>query len=72
VAQVNQEIRDALLDTLLTQAESDTYPSSTILDMIESMLTPQALPRYATLLLDNVRASNYPSLDLIKRAQALT
>jgi hypothetical protein len=72
MAQINQEVRDALLDTLLSQAESDTYPSATILDIIESLLTPEALPRYATLLLENVRASNYPNLDLIKRAQALT
>ena len=72
MAEINQKVRDALLDTLLSQAESNNHPSATILDIIESLLTPEALPRYAALLLDNVRASNYPNLDLIKRAQALT
>lgn len=63
--------REALLEVLLSKVESENYPSSTILDVIESLLTPQDVPRYVDLLVDGVRDSQFPSISMIHRIQAL-
>jgi hypothetical protein len=63
--------REELLEALMAKVESDYYPSSTMLDMIESLLTPDDVPRYAEMLLERIRADEWPSIDMIKRVQAL-
>lgn len=63
--------REELLETLMEKVQSDNYPSSTMLDMIESLLGPDDVPRYAQMLLDRIREDEFPSIDMIKRVQAL-
>lgn len=61
--------RKELLSTLLDQADEDTYPSSTMLDIIESLLEPGETPAYAAMLMAKIRKDRYPSLSLIRRVQ---
>jgi hypothetical protein len=64
-------VRTRTLDLLLEQVEADTYPSSTMLDIIERLLTPEEVPEYAELLLAKVEADRYPSMSLVRRLVAL-
>jgi hypothetical protein len=63
--------REELLDLLLEKVEQDPYPSTTMMDMIEEMLTRDRMEAYARILMAKVSADNFPSLDLIARVKAL-
>ena len=65
------DIRGDLLAVLLRKVEQDQYPSSTMMDLIEEMLTPAELASYAHVLLDKIQADNFPSLDMVRRLSAL-
>jgi hypothetical protein len=72
VAQQPQEqIRQALLDELIGLIEKDTYPSTTFMNMVEEMLTPDDLERYSEVLLDKVRDEQYPSVSMLARIRNL-
>jgi hypothetical protein len=72
VAQQPQEqVRQALLDELIGLIEKDTYPSSTFMDMVEELLTPDDLERYTEVLLDKVRDEQYPSVSMLARIRNL-
>jgi hypothetical protein len=63
--------REELLDLLLEKVDQDPYPSTTMMDMIEEMLTRDRMEAYARILMAKVSADNFPSLDLIARVKAL-
>lgn len=63
--------RRALLETLLDTVQADPYPSSTMLDLVESMLKPDEVPAYADVLLDKVRNDRFPSIPMLSRIQNL-
>ena len=65
-------MRRAVVEALMDKVAADTYPSSTMLDMLESLLRPDEVREYAELLLNRVRADNFPSIPLLQRLQALT
>jgi hypothetical protein len=65
--QVNRE----LLDLLFSKVSADTYPSSTMLDIIERLLTPEDIEDYGRLLMEKISADTYPSMSLIRRVLAL-
>ena len=65
------DIRGNLLALLMKKVEQDQYPSATMMDMIEDQLTPDQVSEYARVLLDKVQGDTYPSIDLIRRLQAL-
>jgi hypothetical protein len=72
VAQQPQEqVREALLDQLITLISNDTYPSNTMMDMVEELLTPDDLERYTEVLLDKVRDEQYPSVSMLARIRNL-
>jgi hypothetical protein len=60
-------IRDAVLDVLLDKVENDRYPSPTMLDDIERILTPWRRDDYAEVLMAKVQQDRYPSHDHIER-----
>ncbi|MGZ4459632.1 MAG: hypothetical protein ACXVW9_10975 [Nocardioidaceae bacterium] len=66
-----ERVREALLEALLEKVESENYPSSTILNTIESLLTPESVPRYAAILIRGIQDSRFPSISMIHRLQAL-
>jgi hypothetical protein len=65
-------IRDAVLDLLLEKVETDRYPSPTMLDDIERILTPWRRDDYARVLLAKVRENRYPSRDMVQRLLRLS
>jgi hypothetical protein len=70
--ETQEMVRTEVLETLLTKVEADTYPSTTMLDIIESLIGPDEIDDYAEILLGKIRAENYPSLDLIRRLVTLS
>jgi hypothetical protein len=63
--------RRELMQVLLDKVAADTYPSVTMLDMIEDMLTPDDVEPYVEVLMDKIRDDNYPSIDLMSRVKEL-
>lgn len=61
------DARSALLRVLLDKVEADPYPSSTMLDFIESLLEQDEVADYVQHLVDRVRADTYPSIDMLRR-----
>lgn len=59
--------RQQLLDVLLTKVDADKYPSSTMLDLVEQLLTPDDEPAYVDVLMAKISEENYPSLSLVRR-----
>jgi PBP1b-binding outer membrane lipoprotein LpoB len=71
VAQPQEQVRQALLDTLINLISEDTYPSNTMMDMVEELLTPDDVERYTEVLLDKVRDEQYPSIPMLARIRDL-
>jgi len=63
----HDDARAELVATLLQKVKDDTYPSSTMLDLIEKLLTPEELPAYVVFLQDKIRDDQYPSMPLLMR-----
>jgi hypothetical protein len=66
------DTRAQLLELLLDKAEADQYPSSTMLDVIELLITPETAPAYADVLMAKIDGENYPSMSLVRRVLALS
>ena len=64
--------REQLFRLLLDKVEQDQYPSSTMLDMIEKIVTPDELPEYTEMLMAKIEGEQYPSYDLIQRLDVLS
>ncbi len=63
----NDMARAALVEALLEKVQNDRYPSITMLNQIESLLTPDETPAYVVMLQERIREDTYPSIPLIKR-----
>lgn len=66
------DVRMQLFQLLLDKVEQDTYPSSTMLDLIERLITPDEVANYAGVLMAKLQDDTYPSNSLIRRVMALT
>ena len=60
-------VRLQLFELLLDKVDEDTYPSSTMLDQIERLLTPEEVPAYAAVLMAKIDGDTYPSNSIIRR-----
>jgi hypothetical protein len=60
-------IRDQVLGVLLEKVDSDRYPSQSVMDDVERLLTPQRRDDYAQILLNKVRQDRFPSRGMIDR-----
>jgi hypothetical protein len=65
------DARAELVATLLEKVRDDQYPSTTMLDLIEDLLTPEETPAYVVFQQDRIRSERYPSMPLLKRLSAL-
>jgi len=63
--------RGELIATLLQKVQDDQYPSTTMLDLIEQLLTPEEYPAYVLALQDKLRAERYPSIPMLMRLAEL-
>lgn len=61
------DVRREMLRLLLSKVADDPYPSTTMLDMIEEMLTPEEVPAYAELLMQKIRRDRFPSVPMMNR-----
>lgn len=59
--------REQLLELLLSKVDSDKYPSSTMLDLVEQLLTPDDERAYAEVLMSKISDETYPSMSLVRR-----
>ena len=67
----NDDARAELVATLLEKVKEDPYPSTTMLDMIEELLTDEEIPAYVVFLQDRLRADRFPSIPMLKRLKDL-
>jgi hypothetical protein len=67
----HEDARTALVTTLLQKIKNDPYPSSTMMDMVEELLTPDEIPAYVVLLQDRLREDRFPSIPMLKRLKEL-
>jgi hypothetical protein len=67
MAQNKIDARGELVYLLLQKVDEDTYPSTTMMDLIEEMVTANERPDYISVLWDKVRDDKYPSLALMHR-----
>jgi hypothetical protein len=65
------DARAELVTTLLEKVRDDPYPSTTMLDLIEKLLTPEEQPTYVVLLQDKIRSERFPSMPLLIRLSQL-
>ncbi|TWD81694.1 hypothetical protein FB561_2815 [Kribbella amoyensis] len=72
MAEPEIDVRERLVDILLEKVADERFPSTTTLDLIESLLRPDEVPVYAQVLLRQVRSEPYPSLAMLRRIAALT
>jgi hypothetical protein len=66
------DLRAEIIDALMEKVDTDPYPSNTMLNMIEDLITPEELPRYAESLLRRIHSDNFPSIPMIARLKRLT
>jgi hypothetical protein len=64
-------VRRVILEELWRRVEKDIYPSATMLDRIECLMTRDDLPAYVAMLMRRIRPVEHPSIDLINRVVAL-
>lgn len=64
------DLHREVLQVLLDKIEEDPFPSVTMMDMAEEMLSEEDLAPYAEILMDKVRADRFPSIDMLKRISA--
>ena len=65
-------VREEVLDVLLEKIRNDRYPSTTMMDDVEQILTPWRREDYADVLLEKVRENRYPSRSMIQRLLRLS
>ena len=68
--ELQDEVRTRLLELLLDKVHADTYPSLTMLDIIEQLLKPENVGDYVEVLMAKIEDENYPSYELVNRVMA--
>jgi hypothetical protein len=67
----HDDARAELVATLLEKVKNDHYPSTTMLNLIEQLLTPEEQPAYVVFLQDRLRSDQYPSIPMLNRLTRL-
>lgn len=65
-------VREQVLDMLLDKIREDRYPSSTMMDDVEQLLTPWRRQEYADVLMEKVQSSRFPSRTMVQRLLRLS
>jgi len=65
------DARGELVRTLLEKVRNDPYPSTTMLDLIEQLLTPEEEPAYVVFLQEKLRQEQFPSIPMLNRLTRL-
>ena len=65
------DVRSALLENLLKKVDADPFPSITMMNLVEELLTPDDVPNYARVLLAKVADEQFPSTSMLARIRDL-
>lgn len=65
------DVRAAMVELLINKLEQETYPSATAMNMLEELLTPDDVPRYAEFLMSRIADDQYPSIPMMARLKKL-
>jgi len=65
------DVRQEMLGLLLQRISDDEYPSASMMDMVEYLLSPEELPIYAAVLIEKIQSDEYPSIPLMRRVLGL-
>ena len=65
------EVRIWFVGFLLRKVRADTYPSTTDLDLIETVIPCHMLDEYVEVLIDKLDDDRYPSLSLLRRIKRM-
>jgi hypothetical protein len=65
------DVRAAMVELLISKLEQETYPSATTMNMLEELLTPKDVPRYAEFLMNRIANDQYPSIPMMARLKKL-
>ncbi|HKF86619.1 MAG TPA: hypothetical protein VKB85_00925 [Propionibacteriaceae bacterium] len=65
------DVRGEVVDLLLQNIASDRYPSVTMMNLVEKLLTPDDVSAYAAILMDKIQTETYPSIAILRRLIAL-
>jgi hypothetical protein len=68
---VANALQEAFAEILLERITSDRYPSSTHMDMFESLAPPRQRVQFVLYLLDRIARDANPSIPMMQRAQRL-
>ena len=64
-------LQEAFAEVLLDRITSDPYPSSTHMDMLESVAPPRQRVAYVLHLMDRIANDPNPSIPMMQRTQRL-
>ena len=64
-------LQDQFAEVLLDHIRNDTYPSTTHMDMLESVASRRMLLEHLLHLMDRIQQEPHPSIPMMARAQRL-
>jgi hypothetical protein len=71
VADPQEQVRRELLNQLLEKISDDPYPSITMMDMAEELITPDELTEYIGVLMEKITDERFPSVSMLGRIRDL-
>jgi hypothetical protein len=64
-------LQERYAEVLLDRIRNDRYPSTTQMDMLESVAPPRQLAEYVVHLLERIENEPHPSTSMMQRVQAI-
>jgi hypothetical protein len=68
---VANPLQEHFAEMLLDKIREDTHPSTTHMDMLESVATDRVLAEFVLHLMQKIEADPHPSIPMLQRAQRL-
>jgi hypothetical protein len=69
--EIRAQLHDEFYAALIDKVRADRYPSTTMMDMIESGMEGHELQEYVGALLEKLRSDRFPSVDMTRRVLRL-
>jgi hypothetical protein len=69
--QARAELHDEFYGALIDKIRTDRYPSTTMMNLIESGMEGHELQEYVGALIEKVQSDRFPSIDMLHRIQRL-
>jgi hypothetical protein len=69
---IQARVHQAVFGFLIDQIRTDPFPSTTMMDIVETGMGEDDVEAYADVLLEKVSGDRFPSLDMVNRLLRLT